>query len=160
MRTLPLALAAALSLASALPAFAHDYKVGALEIGHPWTRATPPGAKTGAGFLTITNTGDTADRLVAADSDIAQEIQIHTMTMDGGVMKMRQLPDGIEIPAGATVTLKPGGEHLMFLGLSEPIAQGEPVTADLAFDKAGEVQVEFAVEAPGAPGPEAGHGSH
>lgn len=159
MRAHSLALAAALSLASALPAVAQDYEVGTLKIEQPWTRATPPGAKAGAGFLKITNTGDTADRLIAADSPIAQETEIHTMTVIDGVMKMRPLADGIEIPAGGTIELKPGGYHLMFIGLNEPIAEGEPVTADLAFDKAGEVEVLLTVVPPGAPGPKGGHGA-
>lgn len=158
MRITALAIAAALSLATALPAAAHDFKVGTLKIDHPWTRATPPGAKTGGGFLSITNTGDTPDRLTGGSSPLSEKLEVHTMTMDDGVMKMRELKDGLEIPAGATVTLKPGGNHLMFIGLDQPISMDEKVTATLDFEKAGQVEVTFAVAPPGAPGPKAGHG--
>ncbi|MEW5421492.1 copper chaperone PCu(A)C [Amorphus sp. 3PC139-8] len=158
MRTTVLALVAAFSLSTALPALAHDFKVGTLQIEHPWTRATPPGAKTGAGFMVITNTGDAPDRLTGGTSPISTKMEVHTMTMDGGVMKMRQLTDGLEIPAGETVALKPGGNHMMFVGLDHAITEDEKVTATLDFEKAGKVDVTFAVTPPGAPGPKNGHG--
>ena len=100
----------------ALPALAHDYKLGSLEIGNPWTRATPPSAQSGGGFLTITNKGTTPDRLVAVRSTASNKAEIHEMKMDGNVMRMRELEKGLEIPPGATVKLKPGSYHLMFMG--------------------------------------------
>src|SRR5258708_16337365 len=106
------ALATLLALAVG-PALADDYKLGALEIGHPWTRATAPTAPTGGGFLTITNAGPTPDRLIAVKSAAADKVEVHEMKMDGNVMRMRALDQGIEIPPGATVELKPGGFRVM-----------------------------------------------
>jgi len=126
---------------------AHDYTAGALKIEHPWARATPKGASVGGGYLKITNTGSTPDRLVNGASEASQRFEIHEMSMDGGVMKMRALPKGLEIKPGQTVELKPGGYHVMFVGLNRPFAQGERVKATLEFEKAGKVEVEFAVGA-------------
>jgi copper(I)-binding protein len=106
----------ALAAALAVPAVAHDYKLGMLEISHPWTRVTPATAQSGGGFLTITNKGTTADRLIAARSTVSGKVEVHEMKMDGNVMRMRELEKGLEIPAGATVMLKPGGYHIMFMG--------------------------------------------
>ena len=103
-----LSLTAAASVLAA-PAWAADYKVGSIEIDQPWTRATPPTAKAGGGFVTITNKGTTPDRLVAARSAVSDKVEIHEMKMDGNVMRMRELDKGVEIAPGATVTLKPGG---------------------------------------------------
>ncbi len=144
------------------PAHAQDYTAGEIVLSDPWTRATPPGARTGGGFVTIANTGDTADRLVSASSPVAKHTEIHTMSMDDGVMRMRHLPDGIEIPAGETVALKPGSLHIMFIDLEQPIEMGTPVPVVLTFEKAGAVDVEMTVAPPGAPGPKgkAGHKAH
>ncbi|MEN9895742.1 MAG: hypothetical protein RIR97_1594, partial [Pseudomonadota bacterium] len=143
-------IAALIAGMSALSAFAHSYKVGTLEIRHPHSPATLPGAPVGAGFLTITNTGTDDDRLTSVSTPIAGEGQIHEMAMEGEVMKMRQLKDGIAIPAGATVELKRGGLHLMFMQLKEPMKEGGMVKATLTFEKAGTVDVEFKVEAANA----------
>lgn len=156
MRTLPKLLAAALLIGVA-PASAGDYTLGELEIDRPWTRATPPGADTGGGFLTITNESDAPDRLVGAASPIAGRTEIHEMTVVDDVMRMRPLAEGIEIPAGATVELKPGSFHIMFLDLAGPIEQGATVPVTLDFEKAGSIDVELTVAPPGAPGPEHGH---
>jgi periplasmic copper chaperone A len=134
----------------ATPAWAHDYKLGALQIGHPWARATAPTAPAGGGFLTITNTGTTPDRLVSAKSPTANMVQIHEMKMEGNVMRMRELEKGLEIPPGGTVTLAPGGFHLMMMGLKAPLKQGEKVPVTLTFEKAGSIDVELDVEAMGA----------
>ncbi|MFC6489289.1 copper chaperone PCu(A)C [Nitratireductor sp. GCM10026969] len=157
MRILPQLFAAALLL-GAIPALADDYTLGKLEIGQPWARATPPGASTGGGFLTITNEGDTPDRLVSAASPIADRVEIHEMTVTDDVMKMRPVPDGVEIPAGETVELKPGALHVMFLDLIGPIEQGKPVPVTLDFEKAGSIDVEMTVAPPGSPGPEHAQG--
>ena len=144
---------AALAAAIAVPAVAHDYKLGALEISHPWTRATPPTAQTGGGFLTITNKGTTADRLIAARSTVSDKVEVHEMKMDGNVIRMRELEKGLEIPAGATVMLKPGGFHIMFMGLKAPFAKDAKVPVTLVFEKAGSIDVVFDVEALGAAAP-------
>ena len=151
-----LALAASFALL-AVPAGALDYKLGALEIGQPWTRATPPTAPSGGGFLTVTNTGTTPDRLIAVKSPAADKVEIHEMKMDGNVMRMRELEKGIEIPPGATVELKPGGFHVMFMGLKAPFAKDATVPLTLVFEKAGSIDVELQVAALGAGAPAAKH---
>ncbi|MEJ8574102.1 copper chaperone PCu(A)C [Microbaculum marinum] len=150
MRKYILAAVFAAILPVAGPAGAHDYKAGDLTIGHPWTRAMPPGAKVGGGFLVITNDGDTADTLLAVTSPRADRGEVHEMAMDGGVMKMRELETGLEIPAGATVELKPGGYHIMFMGVTDGFKEGERVPAVLVFEKSGEVAVEFSTSPVGA----------
>lgn len=146
------ALAAVLAMLS-LPGAAHDYKLGALEIGHPWTRATPPTAQAGGGFVTLTNKGTTPDRLIAVRSKASGKVEIHEMRMDGNVMRMRELEKGIEIPPGATVELKPGGFHLMFMGLASPFTKDSKVPVTLVFEKAGSIDVDLVVEAMGAGAP-------
>lgn len=141
----------------ALPAFAQDYKVGSLEIGNPWTRATPPSAQSGGGFLTITNKGTTPDRLVAVRTTASNKAEIHEMRMDGNVMRMRELEKGLEIPPGATVELKPGSYHLMFMELKAPFAKDAKIPATLVFEKAGSVDVELSVAAMGAASPATKH---
>ena len=148
VRSRVLALLALLLMAS--PAWAHDYKLGALEIGHPWARATPPTAPTGGGYLSVKNTGTEPDRLVSASSPAAGAVQVHDMKMDGNVMRMRELDGPLEIKPGETVTLATGGMHLMMMGLKEPLKQGERVPLTLVFEKAGKIDVELAVEAMGA----------
>ncbi len=146
-----LALLSAALLAFAMSsASAHDYTVGALKIDHPWSRATPKGATVAGGYMKITNTGTTPDRLVGGSTDAAKKLELHEMRMDGNVMKMRELPNGLEIPAGATVELTPDSYHLMMTGISRQFQKGDRVKAALTFEKAGKVDVEFAVEAVGA----------
>lgn len=144
---------AALGCLAALPAIAHDYRVGSLEISRPWTRATAETAKSGGGFLTITSKGATPDRLVAAQSSVSLKVEIHEMRMDGTVMRMRELEKGLEIPPGASVVLKPGSYHIMFMELKAPLAKDTKVPVTLVFEKAGKVDVELSVEALGAAGP-------
>ena len=134
----------------AVPAGAQDYKVGALEITRPWTRATPATAQAGGGFLTVTNKGTTPDRLIAARSTVSDRVEVHEMRMDGNVMKMRELDKGLEIAPGATVVLKPGSYHIMFMGLKAPIAKDSMVPVTLVFEKAGSIDVEFKAAAIGA----------
>jgi copper(I)-binding protein len=153
------AFAAALLLAT--PAFAHNGVVhlGPLNISVPFTRATLPNAPVAGGFLTIENTGTEADRLVSVTTDAANDAQIHQMALENDVMKMRRLPDGLEIPAGATVELTPGGLHLMFMGVKHPFVEGQTVTVTLTFEKAGAVEVDLPVAAPAADAP-AHHATH
>ena len=146
----------AIAIAIAAPAAAHDFKVGSLTLQHPWTRATA--GKVGAGYTIIVNAGKTPDTLLSASSPAVDKVEIHTMTMDGGVMKMRPLPDGIAIPAGGTAKLAPGGNHLMLLGLKAPVIEGSLVPVTLNFAKAGPVKVQLKVEAAGASEP--AHADH
>jgi hypothetical protein len=147
-----LALAALVAIL-ALPAFALDYKLGAIEIGQPWTRATPPTAESGGGYLVLKNTGTTPDRLIAVKSPAADKVEIHEMKMDGNIMRMREVGKGIEIPPGATVELKPGGFHVMFMGLKAPFAKEAKVPLTLVFEKAGSIDVDLMVQAMGAQAP-------
>ena len=152
-----LAFVGALAL-SAATALAHDYKAGDLEIDHPWSRATPAAAPVGAGYLTITNKGKTADRLLSGTSEISAKVEIHDMAVVDGVMRMRALDKGIEIPAGGKVEFKPGGFHIMLIGLKRPIAKDAGFKGTLTFEKAGTVEIEYQVEGMGkAP---AGHQGH
>ena len=157
LRLLRTALAAAILVVT--PAFAHNGVVhlGPINISLPFTRATLPNAPVAGGFLTIENTGTEPDRLVSATSDIAGETQIHEMAMQGDVMKMRQLADGLEIPAGETVVLAPGGFHIMFMGLKQALVEGETITVTLTFEKAGTVDVVLPIEAAAADAPTAEH---
>lgn len=137
--------AVGITLIMAASAFAMDYKIGDLEIIQPQARATLPGAPVSGGYMIIRNTGDTPDRLVSASVDFAGKTEIHEMAMENDVMKMRELADGLEIPAGKEVMLKPGGYHVMFMKLGEQLKEGEARKASLTFEKAGTIEVEFAV---------------
>ncbi len=138
---------------AAVPAAAADYDIGSIHISQPWARATPKGAAAGAGYMTITNKGTTPDRLSCVSDDASKECQIHSMTMENGVMKMRPVEGGLEIKPGETVTLKPGGYHVMFVDLSHPLDEGKTITAKLKFEKAGTVDVAYPIAAIGAPAP-------
>jgi copper(I)-binding protein len=127
-------------------ALAQQYKAGPIEIDHPWSRATPKGAKTGAGYVSIKNTGSAPDRLIGGSFADAGKVEVHQMTMDQGVMKMRPVAGGVEIKPGETVELKPDGLHLMFVGLKQPLKKGEQVAGTLEFEKSGTVQVQYTVE--------------
>jgi copper(I)-binding protein len=143
---------------SATPVLAADYKAGDMTVSGTWARATPGGAKVGAGYLSLKNAGKQPDRLVGASLEGAESVQIHEMSMEGGVMKMRELPKGIEIAPGAAAELKPEGNHLMFMGLKQPIKEGAPVKGTLVFERAGKVDVTFDVRPIGAK--DAGHKHH
>ncbi|MFZ1814014.1 MAG: copper chaperone PCu(A)C [Rhizobiaceae bacterium] len=161
MKTIRFGLGAALVLtfASVLAAYANDIKVGDLELMKPVARATAPGAPVSGGYMTIRNNGAQADRLIGGSSDFAGKIEIHEMTMEGEVMKMREVEGGLEIPAGGEVVLKPGGYHIMFMKLGEQLAEGEVRKVRLVFQKAGEVDVNFAVGNVVA-GKESSHSKH
>jgi len=145
-------------IAAGLPgaAFADGYKAGEIEISDTFARAMLPGAKVGGGYLTVTNKG-TADRLVSVASDRAPSVQLHEMKMDGGIMVMRQLREGVVIPAKSAVKFKPGGYHVMFLNVTEPFKEGELVKATLKFEKAGLVEVEFHVGSAAGGAPQMNH---
>lgn len=137
-------------------ALADSVKVGDLTIDSPWARATPKGSPVGAGYLTIKNDGASADRLTGVTVDFAT-VQVHEMKMTDGVMQMREITGGLEIPAHKSVALAPNGDHLMFIGLKHPLAKGETVKATLTFEHAGQVAVDMPVLAVGAMGPGAAH---
>lgn len=141
---------------TASPALAHEVKIGDLTLEHAYSRATPPMARTGAGYVTIHNNGQSGDRLVSLSCACAEASEIHEMTMENNIMRMRQLPDGLTIPAGGSVELKPGGYHLMFIGLKAPFVEGDTVEATLTFEKAGSVETMFQIGPLG--GMKKGHG--
>jgi copper(I)-binding protein len=126
------------------------FKLGDLTVISPWTRATPGGAKIAGGYLKITNNGPTSDRFIGAKSTEADHLEIHEMSMSDGVMKMRPLPNGLEVKPGETVELKSGGYHLMFTDIKVPFKQGDVIKATLQFEKAGSLDVKFVVRALGA----------
>jgi len=129
---------------------------GSLTIATPWLRATPNGAKVAGGYLSITNKGSESDRLISATLPVAPKGAIHEMSMDNGMMRMNELPDGLEIKPGETVILKPGSYHIMFEDLSEPLKQGDMVEGTLTFAKAGKVNVTFKVGGIGEQAPPQG----
>ena len=147
---------AAAGLLAAFPAAAQEVRAGDLVITQGWSRAAGQGGQ-GAGYMTIANRGAAPDRLLSASSPAAPKLELHAHIRDGDVMRMREVPS-IEIPAGRTVSMQPGGLHLMFMGLSQPLAQGTTVPVTLRFERAGEVQVNLAIQAAGARGPGGHHG--
>lgn len=150
--------AAVFALCSAFTAHAADGST--LQFSNAWVRATPPNAAVAGAFLSIENTSAKADRLLSASTDAAAKVEIHEMKMDGELMQMRQLSDGLTIPAKQAVALKPGGIHLMLIAPKQPFAAGQKVTITLVFEKAGKRTLEFAVskQAPGDSA--AGHTHH
>ena len=156
-----LALTAAFAALFALPAAAHDYTVDGLSVGHPMAFETPKTASNGGGYLTITNSGEDADRLLRIEAEGFDEVSLHeTSTDDMGVARMRHV-EGIDLPAGETVTLEPGGLHVMFMGLGgDPFEEGEKIPATLVFEKAGPLEVTFNVESRRGHDAEADHSGH
>jgi copper(I)-binding protein len=130
-------------------AMAADYKIGSLEIMGPWSRATPKGASTAIGYMTIKNNGTTPDRLIGGSVDFANDFQLHSMTLEDGVSKMRELKS-VDVGPGQTIEFKPGGSHVMFVGVTHPLSQGEHVKGTLVFERAGTVQIEYDVQGIGA----------
>ena len=153
---LKLLLAGVTLIVASTAAHAHSFKLGNIDIGHPYARVTVAGQPIGGGFLKLNNRGGD-DKLLSATAAVSASVEMHTMNMDGDVMRMRQV-DAIPLPAGKTVELKPGGYHLMFVGLKAPLKAGEKFPLKLKFEKAGEVEVIVNVEASGAAaGPAAAH---
>ncbi|WP_431271335.1 copper chaperone PCu(A)C [Dankookia sp. P2] len=142
----------ALLLAPALLALpAHAQQQGDIAVSMPWTRAAGQNG-TGAGFLAIANRGAAPDRLVGASSPVARVTEIHTHIREGDILRMRPVA-AVDLPPGGTVTLQPGGFHLMLIGLKEPLIQGRSVPLTLRFERAGEIEVMLAVQPAGARGP-------
>lgn len=137
-------------------ASAADATVGDITVKAPWARASAGMARAGAAFMTIDNAGAEADRLVSASADVSKTVELHTHVKDGDVMKMRRV-EAVDVPAGGAVELQPGGYHVMFMGLQQPLEDGESFPLTLTFETAGDVTVEVMVMGAGAMGP--GHGA-
>ena len=142
---------AALMAVLASSAFAHEFELGKLKIGHPWARATV--AANGGAFLSVENTGTTPDKLLRASTDVAGTVELHTHIKEGDIMRMRQV-QAIDIPVNQKVTLAPGGFHIMLMGLKKKLVEGERFPLTLEFEKAGKITVEIAIDKPGASGTE------
>ncbi len=136
-----------------LPAGAQQYKLGDIEILNPWTRETPRGIRVGSGYLYIINHSNTPDRLVSISTNGVKTTEIHSMAVVNDIMKMEKMHNGIEIPGNGEITLKPGGDHIMFMGLSQPFKLGDKISAKLTFEKAGTIDVDFSVNAMKVPSP-------
>jgi periplasmic copper chaperone A len=135
---------------------AEEVKAGDLMISQAWSRATPNGAKIGVGYFTIENKGTTADKLIGVTGDISGKIELHEMSMNNGVMKMRPVDGGLAIDPGKTVKLAPNGYHLMIMDLKSPLKQGDKVPVTIEFERAGKVAVTLDVQGVGAQGPASG----
>jgi len=135
------------------PGAAAAETVSAIAVENAWSRAVPKGTSVGVGYLAIRNEGDEPDRLVSASASLAAETEIHQTTMADGVMRMRPVPDGVPVPAKSTVMLEPSGYHFMFMGLTQPLKEGDAFPAKLTFERAGSVEVTFQVLGIGAQGP-------
>ena len=146
MRYLLHTFAALATLIAASAAFAQG-NGPSIAVEQPYARATPAGAQTGAVYMTLDNKSHVADRLTAASSDVAAKLQIHEMAVVNGVMQMRQLADGLPIPADGSVALKPGSYHVMLIGLKKPLTAGESFPLTLTFEKAGNISVTVPVQA-------------
>ena len=124
---------------------ADDFRLNDLRIDHPYMRPTPPGARTGAAYFTVRNVGSTNDRLVGASTPASKAVELHTMTMDGNVMRMRAV-SAIDVPAGGKVALTTHGYHAMLVDLAKPLKEGERVPLTLRFERAGTIDVAASVE--------------
>ena len=143
-----------------MPASAQQIKAGDLVLDHAWARATPGGAKVGGGFLTIENKGATPDKLIGGSSPAAGKVELHETAMNNGVATMRPVKGGLSISPAQSVTLAPGGYHLMLMQLKAPLKKGDKVPVTLAFEKAGEVKVTLDVQGVGATGSSSGQMDH
>ncbi len=172
MKILRTALLAVFATSLSFSAMAHDHskmgqadpsmseegmepvKAGNLTLINAFSRATLPGAKVGGGYLKIDNAASEPDRLIGGSTPAAERVEVHEMTMNGNVMQMRQLENGLEIPAGGSAELAPGGLHLMFINIVKPLKEGDMIPVTLEFAKAGKVEVQFMVGAANAAGME------
>jgi periplasmic copper chaperone A len=129
--------------------FAHNHQKGDIQVHHPWSRATPPGAKVGVGYMEIRNRGRQPDRLVSASTPVAKRVEMHVTQRDGEIARMRQLKS-FEVPGGERMLLAPDGAHLMLVDLVAPLKRGERFKITLHFERAGELEVEMEVQEMGA----------
>lgn len=135
-----------LTVSFSTSALAHEYRIGQINIDHPWSRPTPPGTTMGVGYLTITNSGGAAITLIHAQSPAAEKVTIHETLSKNGLMRMQPLKEGLRIPAGETVELKPHSYHLMLEKLKGALEEGQQIPLTLVFDGGREVRVELLVE--------------
>jgi len=126
-------------------AWSHSQEKGDIHVRHPWSRATPPGAKVAVGYMEIRNAGSQPDRLLSATTAVAQRVEMHVTQRDGEVMKMRQVK-AFEIPPRERFVLRPGGPHLMLVDLVQPLKKGERFPMKLRFERAGELEIEVEVQ--------------
>ena len=140
-----LAVLLAAGIAGERPAAAHGYGEGDLQVRHPWTRATPPGATVAAGYLEIRNSGQQPERVMAASTPVAERVEFHIQIQEGDVLKMREVKD-FPVPARQRLTLRPGGSHFMLVGLKQPLVKGQRVPLTLRFQRGGELQIELEVQ--------------
>ena len=134
--------------------WAHEFTQGTLVIDHPWARPSLGASPNGVVYMIITNKGDVADKLLTVGGNVAEKVELHTTLMDGDVMRMRPVPDGVEILPGQTVEIAPGGLHVMLMGLSAPLKEGDRFSLALMFERAGSVNVDVHVESkPGKSAP-------
>lgn len=163
MRAVPFVLLAFFLAGLASPATAEDYRVGNLQISQPWARGTPGSARTAAAYMSISIHGDRTDRLVSVSTPVSRTAQLHAHLMENDVMKMRRVA-AIEIHSGEPSVLRPGGTHVMLMGLKRPLKEGDAFPMTLTFERAGDVQVMVAVRKMGSMGPherwrhDGGHG--
>lgn len=148
--TIAVVLAAALAFIGSAPTLADHADV---VVSQAWSRATPKGAKVAGGYLTVENRGAAPDRLLSASSPAADKVEVHQMAIQDGIMTMRPLDEGLAIPPDATVTLAPGGEHIIFVGLAAPFEEGQRVPVTLIFRRSGKIETSFDVGSVGAKGP-------
>lgn len=144
--TLPRLLTLLSSLLLAATVSAHSFTLGALELGHPWSRAMPEASPTGAAYLSIKNTGKQADTLLSASTPRADKAELHVHLNDNGVMRMREVSGGVAVAAGSEVKFAPGGYHIMLMGLKQPLKAGEHFPLTLKFAKSGSITVDVQVE--------------
>jgi len=128
----------------ATTAMAKDYKIGSIEIINPWSRASPKGALTAIGYMTVKNNGTAPDRLIGGSIEIAASFEMHSMAMDNGISRMRELKD-VDIQPGQAIEFKPGGSHVMFVRLKHQLLKGQHINGTLVFQRAGEVKIEYDV---------------
>jgi periplasmic copper chaperone A len=133
-------------------ALAHNHEKGDIQVRHPWSRATPPGAKIAVAYMEIRNLGSQPDKLLSASSSVAQRVEMHVTQHEGEVMKMRQVK-AFEVPARERYALRPGGSHLMLVGLAQPLKNGERFAMTLRFERAGELVIELEVQEAGSKHP-------
>jgi len=145
MKIPSLLVAGLLWVAMSVSVLAHEFKLGDLLIDHPWARASIGKAPNGAAYMTIVTQGNETDRLLAVESDVAKHAALHTHLMEDGVMKMRPV-EAIEVASGEPTLLKPGGLHVMLMGLKAPLVEGESFPLTLVFERAGRIEVEVTIE--------------
>ncbi len=143
-RTNVLAALAAFAVIACSPASDAQSARAAIVVEDPWAAATNPGATVAGGYVTLRNPRATPDRLISASSPRADRVELHEMSMDGGMMRMRPVT-GIDVPAGASATLRPGGLHIMFINIDEQFQDGQRVPVTLTFERAGNIHTVFVV---------------